>query len=202
MGTSMTKIMVVGLGGIGSWLIDKVSWLVDQKQLKNIEIHGYDPDSVEEKNIRYQNFTANDIFENKAVALDIRYHSVNKWFWGHNELITQSKQLKDYDLVVSAVDNLKLRELLYLKSSVKNWIDLRSEGRTIMIITSNPSNNTNILKGLVKGDKEVSGGCQLQSDLDAGIVQLGNQIVALIGTQLILNWHRNVTLPALFTHIF
>ena len=67
----MRKILVIGCGGIGSFLIP----LLDKTGLYKIEV--YDPDIIEEKNISYQNFERVDINKNKAQVFDSRYPSVN-----------------------------------------------------------------------------------------------------------------------------
>jgi len=196
----MTKILIVGLGGIGSWMADKLDWLVEQKQI-TAEIHGYDPDTVEEKNTRYQNFTVADLFENKAETLDLRFNREPRWFFGHDEKITDPSTFEGYDLVVSAVDNLKFRKLMF-ENCKCFWIDLRSEGRSITVVTKHPANTPEQLNKLVEGDLEEEGSCQIQADLDADRVQLGNQIVATIGAQLIINWSRGIDLPPLFIYKF
>ena len=196
----MQRILIIGVGGIGSWLVNRLDWLNEQNQM-SAEIHAYDHDIVEEKNMRYQDFTVEDLYENKAVSLDIRFDTDNRWFFGHDEKVLDSEVFKDYDLVVSAVDNLKFRKLMYEKCECF-WIDLRSEGRTIMAISKHPKNTPEVLESLVKGDLEHEGSCQLQADLDAGRVQLGNQIIAHIGAQWILNWTRDMDLPAQFVHMF
>jgi len=196
----MQKILIVGVGGIGSWLASKLNWLTEQGQI-SAEIHAYDHDEVEEKNIRYQDFTVDDLYENKAMALDMRFDTDNRWFFGHDQKVLDSSVFEGYHLVVSAVDNLKFRKLMYEECG-SFWIDLRSEGRTIVAVAKHPKNTPEILENLVKGDLEHEGSCQLQSDLDAGRVQMGNQIIANIGAQLILNWSRDENVPAQFVHMF
>lgn len=198
----MTKILIVGLGGIGSWMADRLDWLIDQDQM-TAEVHGYDHDTVEEKNTRYQKFGVDDLYENKAMALDIRFDADPRWFFGHEEKVLDSKVFEGYNLIVSAVDNLKFRKLLYEECPDKTfWIDLRSEGRTIAAFSKHQSNTKKVLSKLVEGDLEHEGSCQLQQDLDAGRVQLGNQVVASIGAQYILNWYRDTDIPAQFVHVF
>ena len=198
----MTKIAIVGCGGIGSWLVDRIHWLTVQQQIE-LETHGYDDDTVELKNTIYQLFDAVlDLHEKKAMALDTRYDIEDKrWFFGHVERVLSADMFKEYDLVISAVDNLQFRKLMYEKCEC-DWIDLRSEGRTIMAITKHRANTPEVLASLVDGNLEENGSCQLQADLDAGRIQLGNQIIANIGAQFILNWSRGDINPAKFIHLF
>ena len=51
----MRKVMIIGAGGIGSFLIPQLN------RTKLYKLTVYDPDIVEEKNLTYQNFTEDDI---------------------------------------------------------------------------------------------------------------------------------------------
>ena len=57
------KIMIIGTGGIGSFLIP----LLDKTKLYRIT--AFDPDIVEVKNLTYQNFEMREIEEKKVKAL-------------------------------------------------------------------------------------------------------------------------------------
>ena len=61
------KIMIIGTGGIGSYLIP----LLNKTGLYDITI--YDPDVVESKNISYQNFEDAHVGMLKVDAMDARY---------------------------------------------------------------------------------------------------------------------------------
>jgi len=206
---SKVKVAIVGLGGIGSWLVNHINWLVNRGQIDTslIEFHGYDDDEVEDKNTRYQCFEPEDIFDSKAAALEIRFLPVSgeHWFFGHEERITNvGKQLGDANLIISAVDNLKFRKALFefcLDKEI-HWFDFRSEGRAIMALTKHPSNNVEKLEMFTAGDQEENGSCQLAADLEKGLVQLGNQIIAQIGAQYLLNWWRDIPNPAQFIRKF
>ena len=60
------KIMIIGAGGIGSFLIP----LLDKTGLYNITV--FDPDVVEVKNITYQNFTESDVEKLKVEPAEER----------------------------------------------------------------------------------------------------------------------------------
>ena len=64
--------MIIGTGGIGSFLIP----LLDKTGLYKITAH--DPDIVEKKNVPYQNFELTEIDEKKVFAMKSRYKSVVK----------------------------------------------------------------------------------------------------------------------------
>tara|TARA_R100001440_G_scaffold16224_5_gene27604 strand:+ start:23500 stop:24054 length:555 start_codon:yes stop_codon:yes gene_type:complete len=133
----MRKILVIGAGGIGSFLIP----LLYKTGLYDITVA--DPDIVEKKNIPYQNYEDEDIGVNKSTVMAVRYSVKNIPY-----AIRTSKQIKGYDLVVSCVDNLSLRRTLYRTEKV-SWLDLRAQGRNAAFISSdsNPEQWETMLAG-------------------------------------------------------
>ena len=118
------KIMIIGAGGIGSFLIP----LLDKTGLYKITVN--DPDIVEKKNISYQNFEIDEIELKKVTAMQDRYKSVVK---AEPFLVLNEKQIEGYDLVICCADNLDVRRLLYRSSC--NWLDLRAQGRNCALIS-------------------------------------------------------------------
>ena len=115
------KILIIGVGGIGSYLTP----LLHKTGL--YDIHISDPDSVEQKNLFYQNFNMLHLDKNKVDC--IVEHDVigsRKPF----PILTQA-QLKGYDLVVCCADNLDVRRLLYRQGFQEDckakWLDLRAQ---------------------------------------------------------------------------
>lgn len=185
----MKTLLIVGAGGIGSWLAGNLYESKIHGQLDDLDITIADPDTVDQKNIGYQNFTMTDLLDNKAEVLANRYfmHAIPK-------KITDSKILDKYDCIVSAVDNSIFRRTLFdysftTKGQFKYWIDLRSEGRTVAIFTK-AKQSKEILNATLPAQDVDNGSCQLSFELDKGIIQRGNKIVAAIGEQTILNWYR------------
>tara|TARA_R100000329_G_scaffold115150_1_gene94637 strand:- start:979 stop:1551 length:573 start_codon:yes stop_codon:yes gene_type:complete len=119
------KIMIIGAGGIGSFLIP----LLDKTGLYNITV--FDPDVVEVKNITYQNFTESDVEKLKVDVMAERYDSVK----AQPYKVLTSKQVKGYDLVICCADNLAIRRTLYASDKIK-WLDLRAQGRNAAMISS------------------------------------------------------------------
>ena len=75
------KILIVGAGGIGSWLCYFLYNLENHKQFgrnNTINIVVADPDTVEEKNLSYQNFDMEDITDNKAKVMEAKYGFLGK----------------------------------------------------------------------------------------------------------------------------
>ena len=121
------KILVIGAGGIGSFLIP----VLDRVGLYNITVA--DPDVVETKNLPYQNFKIVSVGQNKATNMADNYSgSVNKAI--QFPILTE-KQMQGYDLVICCVDNLSVRRTLY-NTSIK-WLDLRAQGRNAALVSHN-----------------------------------------------------------------
>lgn len=196
----MKNILIVGAGGIGSWLAMHLYDLKTKDQLMDTRIKFVDNDTVDSKNLRYQNFKVSEISDLKAECVANRYG-----FEYENIRIENDKYFKEFDCIISAVDNAKFRKLLFTYVFKKNnnstfWIDLRSEGRMFSAYTKNKINTKDkMLKSLP--DSEENGSCQLQFELENNILQLGNKIVSAIGAQLILNYLRNEPMIGEISHV-
>lgn len=86
----------------------------------------------------------------------------------------------------------------------KYWIDLRSTGKLVAAYCKHSKlTYKDILQTVPEVDLE-NGSCQLKFELETGIVQGGNRIIAEIGAQLVLTWYRNEghTNPSKFTYNF
>lgn len=119
------KIMIIGAGGIGSFLIP----LLDKTGL--YDITAFDPDTVETKNLTYQNFDEEDVEKHKVDVMDNRYSTVT----GQPYKVLTAKQVKGFDLVICCADNLAVRRTLYSSDGIK-WLDLRAQGRNAALISS------------------------------------------------------------------
>jgi len=74
--TKNIHLHLVGCGGTGSWLapaVVRVAKVLKERFDKEVSVHFYDPDKVEEKNTYRQNFCAAEIGVNKAETLAQRY---------------------------------------------------------------------------------------------------------------------------------
>jgi molybdopterin/thiamine biosynthesis adenylyltransferase len=191
----MKKILVIGCGGIGSYLSEHIYRLIINGQINpmDTEITVADFDSVEEKNIRYQNFKKTDIFNKKSKIIGDRY-----FFLELPDKITSENQLEKFDLIVIAADNSKVREIVFnycLRDNNKTqFIDLRCEGRSVAFFTKD-AGKEKLIQSLGTNIDDTGHSCQLEYELENGIVQNGNVIAATIGSQLILNWLRGEKNP-------
>tara|TARA_R100001369_G_C3291435_1_gene163970 strand:+ start:345 stop:902 length:558 start_codon:yes stop_codon:yes gene_type:complete len=120
----MRKILIIGVGGIGSFLVSTL----DKVGLYNITVA--DPDIVEAKNLTYQNFSKGHVGQNKASVMMDSYSSVSSF--SKYPILTE-KQMQGYELVICCVDNLSVRRTLY-NTSIK-WLDLRAQGRNAALVS-------------------------------------------------------------------
>jgi len=181
------KVLVVGCGGIGSWLVEHISKAYYAEQIPfDVEIHIADFDSVDVKNVKYQNFTSKEVMQNKADALLKRFDFIAKAI--HKKV--DKKSMGNYDCYLICVDNFKARaEIIHhchLKK--KHFIDLRAEGRRVFAM-SKSSDYEEDINTLDQKDKQ-SGSCQIPQEFVRNKIQYGNQIVAAIGIQMFLNYLR------------
>ena len=195
----MKKVLIVGAGGIGSYFTEALFDLIMKNQidLEDYEFYIADMDSVEQKNILYQNFSTSDLFHNKAKIIGDRYRLVSI------EEKIEEQHLAMYDMYIICADNGKIRQTIFehCDNFEKPFIDLRSEGRTIAFFTHElPLED--LRQTLNQEDLENSGSCQLKHEFEQGIIQVGNKIIALIGAQLFLNYTRQQPLLKNFIQRF
>jgi hypothetical protein len=187
------KVLIVGAGGIGSWLAQHLHQLSEHGQFDGCQFLFADDDTVETKNLSYQNFTDDDILEEKAESLNIRFG-----FTSLVKRIATAKEITGYDCVVSAVDNAAFRKLMFetlisdpIAEDDPYWIDLRSEGTAVSFFTKHKKNTCEaMLKTLNLDNPEDGGSCQHEWELSENRIQLGNRIIATVAAQLLLNWVR------------
>ena len=180
------KILVIGAGGIGSFLIP----VLDRVGLYDITVA--DPDKVEKKNLPYQNFDAlpigmpnfqgtNPIGMNKAQYMN-KYSSVNVC---NPYPVLTGAQMIGYDLVICCVDNIGLRRTMYNCDNLK-WLDLRAQGRNAAMIayTADPKMYDSLLAG-----EERSFSCQGDSwDGSNTGVHFMQVAIAGLGAQWVQRW--------------
>jgi len=168
------KILVIGAGGIGSYLIS----YLDKLDLYEIQVN--DDDKVETKNLTYQNFSEEEVGKNKSMAMGKhKCVSISSPY-----PILTPQQLEGFDLVVCCVDNLSTRRMLY-NSNVK-WLDLRSQGRNAAYVSyeADPSMYDSLLAG-----KDGSYSCQGETwnGSQEGI-HFMHMAIAAMGAQWIQRW--------------
>lgn len=187
----MTRWLILGGGGIGSFVIEELCKSIEQEQIDpNTELFVADNDLVEIEQIKHQNFTFEEAGLNKAQALARKFKQFG--VTPIQDRIKSAKQLKGYDLIVLCVDNDPTREMVikYCFSKNIDFLDLRSSGRVISAFPKLEKASDNLR--FVDGNDTVCYSCQDRAALLQGRIDKGNKIVALIGVQMVLNHLRGM----------
>jgi len=181
------RILVVGLGGIGSQLTELIVPALDISGL-NVELNLMDNDVVDESNLAHQRFSREDKDSPKVEVLQRRYQRYEhvKTIAHKNNLTVQS-QLAGYDIIVVAVDRQEPRNLVH--SSDAHWVDLRCQGDGWLLIDSDT--NSNILEKVPQNKQPV--GCQLPGAIESGNIEFGFAAVAALGAQWVIQKIRMLT---------
>ncbi len=172
------KIMIIGTGGIGSYLVPFLS------RLGIYELHVFDDDKIENKNLLYQNFEEDDIGRYKVHCIEGKCETRNEY------QVLVEKQLNGYDLIVCCADNLAVRRLLYRQgygeSAKVKWLDLRAQGRNAALISYKV--DPNLVDTLLAGP-EGSFSCQ-NSEWDGSAEGVNAMHICMAGaaTQWIQQW--------------
>lgn len=144
--TKRVQILLVGAGGTGSRMLEKLVCLHTAMVAKG---HPYglgvtlmDPDTVSEANIGRQAFYHGDVGAYKADVLINRANAALRGaYWKSSpEKLTTGTSLHAFDLVIGAVDNRAarlgiLRGLESTLSGVRYWLDIgnrRSDGQAVL----------------------------------------------------------------------
>jgi len=177
------KIMIIGAGGIGSYLVP----FLDRIGLYDITV--YDEDDIETKNLTYQNYEEDEVGMKKVIALG-KFQSVSS---SCPFMVLVAGQLEHYDLVICCADNLAVRRLLYREghgAECRNkWLDLRSQGRNAALISYKM--DPNLMDTMLSGP-EGSFSCQ-GSEWDGKPEGIDTMHIAIAGaaTQWIQKWFNN-----------
>ena len=187
------KILVVGLGGIGSQLTELVVPALNISQF-NVELNFMDGDIVDNNNLAHQRFSSEDEDSPKVEVLQQRYQRYEHVKTiAHNNNLTSQSQLADYDIIVVAVDRQEPRNLVH--GSDAHWVDLRCQGDGWLLIDSDT--NRSIVSSIPNNKQPV--GCQLPGAIENGNIEFGFAAVAALGAQWvmqklrILNGHQSKT---------
>ena len=171
----MRKVLIIGAGGIGSHLIPCLA------RTKMYKLTVFDPDTVETKNLTYQNFRLGDVEEFKATVMKDRWLSAIE---AEPYKVLTKRQIEGYDLVVCCADNLVVRQMLY-KTDIK-WLDLRAQGRNGLLVSF--EEDPKILSMLNVGP-DGSFSCQGDAwDGSAGDIHFTHVAIAGMGAQWIQRW--------------
>lgn len=129
------RIVVVGVGGIGSWLLDPLCCFLAAERFEG-QICVWDGDKYEPRNMLRQRCNGDTLNINKAVAqvssLRISYPSLS--LYGYEEFIVPGnieRAVKEDDLVFTCVDNHPARALIAVRSEELNNVCIISAGNEL-----------------------------------------------------------------------
>lgn len=195
------RVIVVGAGGNGSWFLRHIHRLIQKSQIPDgISFTVFDGDDVEKKNTLYQDYETKDILEKKSKVMADRYD-----FQAKTRYVKDVKDLEGFDVIICCVDNRDFREMMFRhvdKHDEKYWIDVRAEGQGVVIYTKNKKNTLEAMLKTLPDKNSKGTSCQREYELTAGIIQLGNQIAAIITAQYFLNFVREEENPPVFNNMF
>jgi molybdopterin/thiamine biosynthesis adenylyltransferase len=179
------KIAIVGLNGIGSYFVRGLSELIKKDvagfdRINPLAIDLFDPDTIEEKNFSYTIYDIEHLGKKKAEVL-----AEMTGYKAIAEKIERAEQLEDYDLVILAVDNNAVRNLIY--EAGRPFLDLRAKGKAVMVCLTQ-KDDTEYLE-LTKNDGK-KGSCQYTKDIEDKTIELGNRITAEMGLQYLVDYLR------------
>lgn len=181
----INKLAIIGCGGIGSYFVRGLSELIKKdvngfEKLNCMGIDLFDYDLVEERNLSYQYFEIEHLGRNKAEVL-----SEMTGYKARAEKIVSAEQLAEYDLVVMAVDNNEVRNLVYQTGN--KFLDLRAKGKGVMAYLTQKDDLEYLELTQDTGEK---GGCQYARDIEEKTIEVGNRVVAEIGLQYLIDYLR------------
>ena len=163
------KILVVGLGGIGSQLTELVVPVLSISNF-SIELTLMDGDVVEPSNLAHQRFTITDLNQPKVIQLAKRYESFgNIAVASRVENLISADQLKGYDIVVVAVDRDTPRNLVH--SCTAHWVDLRCQGDGWLLLDNNTDES--VRRQIPTNQHPVS--CQMPGAIENGNIELARR---------------------------
>lgn len=198
----MRNIHVIGCGGIGSYFCGEIDRLIKTQQITNAAVTVWDADDVELKNLSYQNFTEDDVYQNKAQTLGSRYNLNSAQTRVEN---FDEPPINNATIIVLCVDNAETRKAFFsskLFDSVQ-WLDLRSQGRAVAYYCSSKITTREfMLATLPEKQEEGTGSCQYAADVIANKIENGNKIIAAIGSQILLNLIRTERSVSNYVHEF
>jgi molybdopterin/thiamine biosynthesis adenylyltransferase len=168
--------------------------MMDHDQLAGLSktnVTVYDFDIVEEKNLRHQDFKAEDLAHPKSFIMTVRYEFPSA------ETRFEERHLTDHSHYAICADNPGVRRLVYEHCMTydKPFIDMRAEGDRIAIFTH--LEDPHILRSSLGEEPENTEGrsCQTVIDTQENRIQMGNAVVAPMGVQMYMRLFREEAFP-------
>lgn len=192
----MRKIMIIGAGGIGSYLIHNLNRInqrcrTDKPGVHLYDIQVFDDDKVEKSNLGNQMYSEHDVGELKVDTWSASCTTHPFKVLVEDQFVKGKTPL--YDLVICCADNLDVRRLLYRQgygdSAKIKWLDLRAQGRNAALISYKVDEN--LVDALLSGP-EGSFSCQGEGwDGSAESMNTMHMAIAGIAAQWVQRWFVN-----------
>ena len=188
MAAPIPKVLIIGLGGIGSNLVELVVPVLNRCEVA-VEIHLMDSDNVESTNLGHQRFTEADIGHPKVKVLSERQDQTESSvsIIAHEEDLRDASQLQGWDIVVVSVDRPLPRRLVH--TSGVPWLDLRCMDGGLMALTYEESEQ---LVKTMTPDHEPKG-CVSEEAFETGNLQFGFAAAAAYGAEWLFQCLRRIS---------
>ena len=204
----ISKIIVVGCGGIGSHFVTNLVNEVIREQIVFDTLEIWDEDKIELKNGLYTTyvcdpetlgqFKVNVLKKELDFSLSFSDKKLDIIANPVNYKIEDFRSISRNTIFVSTVDGSKFRAGLLKNTDIgtlgnrnSSWIDIRSTRARFILFRSPVSiKEQETLFPYFEDVKIENASCQLASDLISKKVQYGNRIAAIAGIQYIINLSR------------
>jgi molybdopterin/thiamine biosynthesis adenylyltransferase len=191
----MTKVLIIGAGGIGSQLLDLLIPALTArdmaKQVGGIQIHVMDDDRVEITNLFHQRHEPRMVGRLKVNSSAERlapYLSSALTLKPIGEKLLRVSQLEGFDLVVVAVDRPQARLLVHENS--ERWLDLRCGGDAMIALDY--LSDSKLVEMMTPLD-QAPASCQIPGSIEVGNVQMGYALAAAHGAQWVIQQIRELS---------
>ena len=198
-GEIRAPIAIIGAGGIGSHFCALLDWAMDADQLdlERSHITVFDFDTVDESNLRHQDYFRNVVGFPKAFVMSSRYHFNGRCF----KFGDRPSDFNDNNMFIVCADNPGVRMAVHAhcRATGKPFIDMRSEGDMYAVMTDACPEATYLASlGASDADRkdETGRSCQRAEDKAVKQVQLGHMAAAVAGMQILLKRFRKQPAPA------
>jgi hypothetical protein len=184
----MTRISVIGVGGIGSNLAVSVASAISSgplvRSLGGISLNIIDSDKVEERNLMMgQRFSHSDMGKDKVIAVRDAISGFEGELFEVNPIPNDVRELSDVpdsDIAIVCVDNMDARRVVHGLDIP--WLDLRCSGDGYIAIDFRVRRD--VVKSLTR-EQHGPRSCQLEG-WESGFLQAGYLAAATHGFQWVI----------------
>lgn len=189
-GQSFPNILIIGAGGIGGNLAERLSRAIAFTEPHRITLTIMDGDIVEERNLPHQPFAVGDLGKHKVDAI---VHNLQKIGITDDrgvrlipveDNLSSDTDLSGYDIVVVAVDRETPRRIV--RENAENWLDLRATGDGFLMLTHEAPQSR--INSIPSDENAPPASCQRPGAIESGNIQFGFSEAASHGAEWIVQW--------------